>query len=185
MVMTSGKLVAVTGNNGSGKTSLLRMLCGLLPPEQGSILWKEQHIAVLQELYKDQLLYIGHLNGLKDELTAVENLHMAAHLCGEQSSDGAARDALSAIGLGCQVHDLPIRILSQGQKRRVTLSRVWLSTRPLWILDEPFASLDQAATRLLTQRFQTHVNSGGLIIVATHDEVSIASHQLEHLRLAG
>jgi heme exporter protein A len=183
--MKPGTLVAVTGSNGSGKTSLLRILCGLLQPEQGRVLWKGQPITALKELYLSDLLYIGHLNALKDDLTAVENLRMAARLSGEESSDEAARDALSAIGLGRHTHELPIRVLSQGQKRRVTLARAWLSTRPLWILDEPFASLDTASTRLLAERFQTHVNGGGLIIVATHDEVPIARHQLDQMRLTG
>lgn len=185
MAMTPGRLVAVTGNNGSGKTSLLRMLCGLLPPEQGMILWNGHNIAALKELYMAQLLYVGHLNGLKGDLTAIENLQVAAHLNGEQVPVAAARDALSSIGLGNRVHDLPTRVLSQGQKRRVALARIWLSTRPLWILDEPFASLDEAAARLLTQRLQTHVNRGGLAVVATHDEVEIAPDSVEHMRLSG
>lgn len=180
-----GRVVAVTGNNGSGKTSLLRMLCGLLPPEQGSILWERQNITALKEAYTSNLLYIGHLNGLKEDLTAIENLQAAAHLCGELSGSAASRDALAAIGLGHRVHDLPVRILSQGQKRRVALARVWLSTRRLWILDEPFASLDECAAQLLTQRFQAHVNSGGTVIVATHEEVGVASDCLEQMRLAG
>ena len=183
--VTPGKVVAITGNNGSGKTSLLRMLCGLLPPEHGSILWERQSITALKEAYTSNLLYVGHLNGLKEDLTAVENLQAAAYLCGELSGSADARGALSSIGLGSRVHDLPVRVLSQGQKRRVALARVWLSTRPLWILDEPFASLDESAGQLLTQRFQAHVSSGGMVIVATHEEVQVAPGCLEHMRLAG
>lgn len=185
MIMPPGKVVAVTGDNGSGKTSLLRMLCGLLPPEEGSIVWKGQPIAALKESYGGQLLYIGHLNGLKDDLTAKENLDMAAQLGGEQATDAAVRAALSAIGLPDRVHDCPAGILSQGQKRRVALARVWLSTCALWILDEPFASLDEGAMRFLTQRFQVHVNGGGTVVLATHDELKIGSDQLQQVRLTG
>lgn len=185
MAIKPGELVAVAGENGSGKTSLLRMLCGFLPPEQGTILWQGKNITEWKEMYAAQLTYVGHLNGLKEDLTPVENLQFSAALAGEHMSDAATREGLEAVGLRAQVHGLPTRILSQGQKRRVALARVWLSTRPLWILDEPFASLDEAATRLLTQRFQAHVNTGGMVVVATHQEIEIAPDSVQHMRLAG
>ena len=141
-----GSLLAVVGENGSGKTSFLRMLCGLLSPDRGVILWQGKEIRQLKELYSAQLTYVGHLNGIKDELTPVENLKVSACLAGDESSGAIVQKALEAVGLGRSVHRLPTRVLSQGQKRRVTLARLWLSTRPLWLLDEPFASLDAAAT---------------------------------------
>jgi heme exporter protein A len=185
MAVAPGALVAVRGKNGSGKTSLLRMLCGLFLPEQGTVLWHGENINALKERYVAQLLYVGHLNGLKDDMTPVENLRYAALLGGEQATEASARDALSAIGLDARIHALPTRALSQGQKRRVALARVWLSTRPLWILDEPFASLDEPATQLLTRRFQTHVESGGMVVVATHDEVKLAPDSVQQMRLTG
>jgi len=185
VAINPGKLVAIAGENGSGKTSLLRMLCGFLPPEQGTILWQGKNITEWREMYAAQLTYVGHLNGLKEDLTPVENLQFSATIAGEHLPDGAAREGLEAVGLRAQVHGLPTRVLSQGQKRRVTLARVWLSTRPLWILDEPFAALDERATRLLTQRFQAHVNTGGMVVMATHQEVAIAPHSVQHMRLVG
>jgi heme exporter protein A len=150
-----GTLLAVTGENGSGKTSFLRMLCGLLSPDAGAILWQGKDIRQLKELYSAQLTYIGHLNGIKDELTPVENLRVSAWLAGDDSSGAIVQKALEAVGLERSVHPLPTRVLSQGQKRRVALARLWLSTRPLWLLDEPFASLDAVATSYLTQRLQS------------------------------
>jgi heme exporter protein A len=178
-----GTLLAVVGANGSGKTSFLRMLCGLLLPDGGAILWQGKDIRQLKELYTAQLTYIGHLNGIKDELTPVENLKVSACLAGDESSVAIVQKALEAVGLEQSVHRLPTRVLSQGQKRRVALARLWLSTRPLWLLDEPFASLDVVATRYLTQRLQSHLSNGGMVVVATHQEIALPTDSVQHLRL--
>jgi len=178
-----GTLLAVVGENGSGKTSFLRMLCGLLSPDGGAILWQGKNIRQLKELYSAQLTYVGHLNGIKDELTPVENLTVSACLAGDESSGAIVQKALEAVGLVRPVHRLPTRVLSQGQKRRVSLARLWLSTRPLWLLDEPFASLDAAATSYLTQRLHAHLNNGGMVVVATHQEIAIPADSIQHLRL--
>lgn len=179
-----GTLLAVVGANGSGKTSFLRMLCGLLLPDGGAILWQGKDIRQLKELYTAQLTYIGHLNGIKDELTPVENLKVSAWLAGDESSGAIVQKALEAVGLERSVHPLPTRVLSQGQKRRVALARLWLSTRPLWLLDEPFASLDAVATSYLTQRLQSHLSNGGMVVVATHQEIALPTDSVQHLRLA-
>jgi heme exporter protein A len=179
-----GTLLAVVGANGSGKTSFLRMLCGLLLPDVGAILWQGKDIRQLKELYTAQLTYIGHLNGIKDELTPVENLKVSAWLAGDESSGAIVQKALEAVGLEQSVHRLPTRVLSQGQKRRVALARLWLSTRPLWLLDEPFASLDVAAISYLTQRLQSHLSNGGMVVVATHQEIALPTDSVQHLRLA-
>src|SRR5207244_12279188 len=118
-----GTLLAVVGENGSGKTSFLRMLCGLLTPDRGVILWQGKDIRQLKELYSAQLTYVGHLNGIKDELTPVENVKVCASLAGSESSGPTVQKAVEAVGLGRAVHRLPTRVLSQGQKRRVTLAR--------------------------------------------------------------
>lgn len=180
-----GTLLAVMGENGSGKTSLLRMLCRLLPPEGGAIRWQGQDIRQLKELYCAQLTYIGHLNGIKDDLTPVENLKVSAWLAGDDSASAIVQRALEAVGLGRSVHRLPTRVLSQGQKRRVALARLWLSSRPLWLLDEPFTSLDAAATGCLTQLLQSHLRHDGLVVVATHQEVELPTGSVQHLRLTG
>ena len=183
VTVNPGTLLAVVGENGSGKTSFLRILCGLLSPDKGSILWQGRDIRQLKELYSAQLTYIGHLNGIKDELTPVENLKVSAYLAGDESSGEIVPQALEAVGLGRVAHRLPTRVLSQGQKRRVALARLWLSTRPLWLLDEPFASLDTAATSCLTQRLQVHLSSGGMVVVATHQEIALPADSVQHLRL--
>ena len=183
VTVTPGTLLAVAGENGSGKTSFLRILCGLLSPDGGTILWQGKDIRQLKELYCAQLTYIGHLNGIKDELTPAENLKFSACLAGDDSSSAVVRKALEAVGLGRPIHLLPTRVLSQGQKRRVALARLWLSTRPLWFLDEPFASLDAAATIYLTERLQSHLSHGGMVVVSTHQEIALPSDSVQHLRL--
>jgi heme exporter protein A len=183
VTVQQGSMLAVVGENGSGKTSFIRMLCGLLSPDKGTILWRGKDIRQLKELYSAQLTYVGHLNGIKDELTPVENLKLSACLAGDESSWPIVQKALEAVGLGRSVHRLPTRVLSQGQKRRVALARLWISTRPLWFLDEPFASLDAAATNYLTQRMQSHLSHGGIVVIATHQEIALSTDFVQHLRL--
>jgi len=180
-----GFLFAVVGENGSGKSSLLRMLCGLLPSEQGAIRWNGTDIAEMKDEYRQQVTYLGHLNGIKDDLTPVENLQISAHLSGDDPAAASVQEALQAVGLGRRAQALPTRVLSQGQKRRVALARLWLSKRPLWILDEPFAALDERGTTLLTQRFKCHLDGGGMAVVATHQEIGLAPESLRSLRLPG
>ncbi len=180
-----GRLLAVTGANGSGKTSLLRMLCGLLPAEQGRILWDGEDVRACREQYLASLIYIGHLNSLKDDLSPVENVTISARLAGEATSEGKICEALEAVGLARAIHRLPTRVLSQGQKRRVSLARLWVSQRVLWILDEPFAALDAAATGLLMQQLRAHLSHGGIVIAATHQEIAVGADHLDQLRLAG
>ncbi len=180
-----GTLLAVVGENGSGKTSLLRIFSSLLPPEEGSILWDGEDIHQLKELYSGQLTYIGHLNGMKDDLTPVENVMSAMALAGEACSRIEAQAALEAIGLKRPIHRLPSKVLSQGQKRRVALARLWLSTRPLWLLDEPFTSLDAASTGVVTQRLHMHLQRGGLAVIVTHQEVDLPAELMRRLRLTG
>ncbi len=180
-----GSLLAVVGENGSGKTSLLRIFSSLLPPEHGSVLWEGQDIHQLKELYSVQLTYIGHLNGIKDDLTPLENLTSSMSLAGEPCSHAGAKEALEAIGLKRPIHHLPSKVLSQGQKRRVALAKLWLSTRPVWLLDEPFTSLDQAAIGVVTQRLHAHLQRGGLAVVVTHQEVTLPTEVVQRLRLTG
>jgi heme exporter protein A len=180
-----GKLLAVSGENGSGKTSLLRMLCGLLPPEEGTVCWKGRNIAEQQETYQGQFVYIGHLNALKDDLTPLENLACSVRLAGTSTSSAACREALQAVGLRPSVQGLHSAVLSQGQKRRVALARLWMTTCPLWILDEPFAGLDETATRELTRQLEAHVRAGGIVVASTHQEIGVDPGFVQHMRLAG
>lgn len=183
LVLEAGSLLYVLGENGSGKSSLLRLLCGLLTPEQGEILWAGKSIKSHAEQYLPNLKYLGHLNGLKEDLTALENLQMGARIAGQGVTAAAALAALSAIGIA-RCANLPVRVLSQGQKRRVALAALWLSRSPLWILDEPFAALDVAATEVLAARIGEHLAAGGMTILTSHQDVPIKAKSTATLRLS-
>lgn len=181
--LSSGGLLYVLGENGSGKSSLLRLLSGLLVPEAGEVLWCGKSIQQDAEAYLSNLLYLGHLNGLKDDLTALENLQISAHLAGDLVDEQKMLLALKSIGI-LRCANLPVRVLSQGQKRRVALANLWLTERKLWILDEPFAALDTASIDVLADRLNQHMSNGGMTIVTTHQEVSIRSRSIQTLRLS-
>jgi len=180
--LKAGSLLYVLGENGSGKSSLLRLLCGLLTPEDGAILWGGKKIKQDVENYLSNLTYIGHLNGLKDDLTALENLQVSARLSGSSVIESKALAALAAIGIE-RCANLPVRVLSQGQKRRVALARLWLTESQLWILDEPFAALDTASVNVLASRLSEHMSNGGMTIITTHQDVSINAQSIQTLRL--
>ena len=182
-VLEAGSLLYVLGENGSGKSSLLRMLCGLLMPEQGEILWAGKSIKSHAEQYLPNLKYLGHLNGLKDDLTALENLQMGARIAGQDVTAAATLAALTAIGIA-RCANLPVRVLSQGQKRRVALAALWLIPSSLWILDEPFAALDVAATEVLAARISEHLAAGGMTVLTSHQDVPIKAKSTVTLSLS-
>jgi heme exporter protein A len=181
--LNAGGLMYVLGENGSGKSSLLRMLCGLLLPEDGIVFWEKKKIKENAEYYLSNLIYIGHLNSLKDDLTALENLYMSARSAGNDVTEDKALAALEAIGVK-RCANLPVRVLSQGQKRRVALARLWLTESQLWILDEPFAALDIASVGVLSARLGVHLSNGGMAILTTHQDVDINSKSTQTLRLS-
>jgi len=176
-------LLAVRGANGSGKTSLLRMLCGLLSPAAGSIAWNGNDIHSAREEYCAQIAYIGHLNGVKDDLSGLENLRFAARTAGIVASAASVDAALRELGLdGFQ--RLPCKTLSQGQRRRVALARLCLSaSRPLWVLDEPFTALDTAALALTQGLIESHLQQGGMVILTTHQEAAITAPSTQLIEL--
>lgn len=180
--LNAGGLLYVLGENGSGKSSLLRMLCGLLTPEEGAVFWNGKKIKDDAEHYLSSLTYLGHLNGLKDDLTALENLQTNARMAGVEASEQAAMAALAAIGIARCAY-LPARVLSQGQKRRVALAGLWLAKSQLWILDEPFAALDVASVDVLAARLGVHINEGGMAILTTHQDVAVNAKHTQTLRL--
>ncbi len=180
--LEAGELLYLQGRNGSGKTSLLRMLLGLLPPERGEIRWRGEPIRQLADDYRADLCYLGHQNAIKEELTPLENLLAAARLADEDLSEDEAIDALEAVGLAGR-EDLACKYLSQGQKRRVALARLVKEKRPLWILDEPFVALDVAAVDWLSGLISGHLQQGGLCAMTTHQPVSIAAGAVRELRL--
>lgn len=175
--LARGESLAVHGANGSGKSSLLRILCTLLPAASGEVRWQGENVDHLGEAYRHAFVYVGHLNALKEELSAWENLRAAARLTNGGASDAGLADALSRMELE-RVRNLPVRFLSQGQKRRVALSRLALNSQPpVWILDEPLAALDSRASATVVALIESHLASGGIVIAATHTELA-ATHRI-------
>ncbi len=173
--LAPGQLLRVTGANGAGKTSLLRMLCGLLAPAQGQVLWQGQALPQVREVFHQQLVYLGHAAALKDELTPLENLLVAARLGGSAPDEAAARQALADAGLAGR-EQVPTRTLSQGQRRRAALARLPLGTARLWVLDEPFNALDTAATTWLLGLIEGQLQRGGLVVLTSHQPVGLSEH---------
>jgi heme exporter protein A len=163
----AGEALVVTGANGTGKTTLLRMLAGLSTPESGEIRWQGRKVGPLDGALRKSVTYCGHLPTLKDELTAEENLASLVALEGEAAPREAIRDAFDRVALSRQ-RSLPARVLSQGQRRRIGLARLSLAVRPLWLLDEPLAALDGAGAELLARLLTGHLAKGGLVVAATH-----------------
>ncbi len=183
-VLAPHTLLEVRGANGSGKTSLLRMLCGLLNPAAGAIRWDGADIHALAEFFRAQMVYLGHASGVKDELTPAENLRFSASLAALQTGHAGITAALDWFGLAAYEHQ-PCRTLSQGQRRRVALARLRLSAaRPLWILDEPFTALDARALELTRSLIESHVAGGGIVVLTTHQEVSINAPTVQRIELA-
>jgi len=181
--LRTGTLLLVTGSNGSGKTSLLRALCGLLLPSAGEVRWQNENIRSLREEYWRHLVYIGHSNALKDELSAAENLGVLCALSGVHTRPEQQRQALADFGLAGRER-LPAKALSQGQRRRTALARLPLcSTLPLWILDEPFAALDSTAVSHMQSVVGTHLTDGGMVVMTTHQVVPIAAPAMRELNL--
>jgi heme exporter protein A len=170
--LAPGECLLVRGPNGSGKTSLLRILCGLARPERGEVRWGGEPIRELGEDYLAELAWCGHSNALKDDLTPSENLRAAAALCGVPAGPQQTRAALDALGIA-HVDGLPVRVLSQGQKRRVALARLPLAARRLWILDEPLTSLDSGAAATLAGLLDRHLARGGIAALSSHQPIEL------------
>jgi heme exporter protein A len=166
-------LLRVSGANGAGKTSLLRMLCGLLAPAKGQVLWQGQDVLHSREAFHQQLIYLGHAAALKDDLTPLENLLVAARLGGAAPDDAAARKALADAGLAGREH-VPSRTLSQGQRRRAALARLPLGQALLWVLDEPFNALDTVGTAWLLGLIESHLRRSGLVVLTSHQPVALS-----------
>jgi heme exporter protein A len=168
-----GEWLHLEGDNGVGKTSLLRLACGLSAVEDGEIQWQGQPVSNNIDEFRANLAYLGHQLALKEDLTPLENLHFDAAIAGQFLSMADAKAALSKLGLKGREH-LPVRVLSQGQKRRTALGRLLLSSAKLWILDEPFVALDTAAQKVLTEVLNEHLNRQGMVLLTSHQAVSLA-----------
>jgi heme exporter protein A len=176
--LKGGELLRVAGANGSGKTSLLRILCGLLSPASGEVRWRGAPIQDLREEYSRELAYLGHAPAVKEDLTAAENLFTASRLSGRATSEADIRAALDLF----VVPDSPVRKLSQGQKRRVALARVCLAySASLWLLDEPFTALDASGIDLLKSLIKGHVGRGKIVVYTTHQDPGLSATRVLEL----
>jgi heme exporter protein A len=178
----AGELLHLRGSNGSGKTSLLRTICGLMAPAEGQVFWQGKNIRSIREEFFNDLIYLGHMGAIKGDLTAYENLRLACHLAGLPSEEERLLNAIAKMGLAGR-EDLPTKVLSAGQKRRVALARLLAHNARLWVLDEPFNALDVAAVDLLKQLIADHVQADGMVILTTHQEVEIDTGKIRHINL--
>lgn len=165
------QMLHICGPNGTGKTTLLRVVCGLLRPEQGLVTWLGQSISSVRAEYQAALAYASHEPALKGDLTALENLRFAVGLKRRVTS-GELRASLERTGVAACA-DLPARVLSAGQRRRVAMARVLAMSASLWLLDEPFTNLDSAGADLMSGLLQSHVERGGAALVVAHHDLSI------------
>jgi len=157
-----GAALLLTGANGAGKSTLLRILAGLLRPAEGAVLWQGEDVAAEPGSHAARLRYLSHQDALKPALTVAENLDFFARLWG-----GAVAPALEALALA-PLAELPARVLSSGQKRRLALARLALAPVPLWLLDEPTTGLDAASVERLGALLAVHRAQGGIVVAATH-----------------
>jgi heme exporter protein A len=178
--LKAGDALRIAGPNGSGKTSLVRILAALLAPTHGQVRWKGEPVARLREDYSKELVYLGHAAAVKEELTAAENLAITCGLAGDPAPQHRVDEALHRFGLSDR--PLPLKRLSQGQRRRAALARLALSEqKPLWLLDEPFSALDADGVSTLTALIAEHAAGGGALVFTTHQDPGIAATRLIEL----
>jgi heme exporter protein A len=170
--VAAGEALLVRGANGSGKTSLLRILCGLSSPHAGAVYWQGRRVAPLDRELRSSSIYLGHTAPLKDDLTVMENLDFALRLGGDQPGMESQLAALDSVGLFTRRH-LRARQLSAGQRRRVGMARMLLADRPVWLLDEPGTALDAKGVKLFEGALETHLRKGGLAVITTHHDLDI------------
>jgi heme exporter protein A len=178
--LSASQLLLVQGGNGQGKTSLLRLLTGLGRPDAGEVRWRGEPIARCRDRYHREMAYLGHANGIKDDLNPVENLRFHVALHGRPFEQAQALDTLKRLGLS-RCLDLPCRALSFGQRRRVALSALLLAGASLWILDEPLTGLDVTAVALVEGLIRDHLHAGGMVVATTHQVMNLAGVDVQRL----
>jgi len=172
--LSAGEALQVEGANGAGKTSLLRIIAGMTPPDEGDVQWRGQSIKGCRSDFNAQLAYLGHHLGLKHELTVEENLRASILIQGAADSLGQVADVLRHVGLSDR-SDLPVRVLSAGQKQRVALARMLLVGAVLWVMDEPFTALDSSGIGLIGDLLGDHLDRGGLAVMTSHQAIPLGS----------
>ncbi|HEB85966.1 MAG TPA: cytochrome c biogenesis heme-transporting ATPase CcmA [Gammaproteobacteria bacterium] len=180
--LTPGHAIQIEGPNGSGKTTLLRMLCGLRLADEGEIYWNGHDINEERVAFLSNLTYIGHVHGVKGELTPLENLRVSQAIAA-RSNTLALDDALEKVGL-FGFEDVPSRTLSAGQRRRVALARLLICPAPLWILDEPFTAIDIQGQKQIENMITEHVLDGGMAILTSHHPLDLSKDHLSSVNLA-
>ena len=170
-VINAGEALQIVGRNGSGKTTLLRTICGLTRTESGHLNWRGEPLDQNTDAYRSEMLYVGHENGLKFELSPLENLRTLRDIAG-RSRNVTLEDALQQVGLR-GYEDRPIRLLSSGQRRRVALAKLIVVSASLWLLDEPFTNLDVAGTGLVNELVAEHLDGGGALLFTSHAPLSL------------
>ncbi|HKP65204.1 MAG TPA: cytochrome c biogenesis heme-transporting ATPase CcmA [Casimicrobiaceae bacterium] len=178
----AGEAMIITGRNGSGKTTLLRIIAGLTAPFEGEVRWQRKVVRSFDARLRRAVTFGGHTPALKDELTTEENLAAAMALDGDAATAAELDEALCAVALD-RHRALPVRVLSQGQKRRIALARLYLSRRLLWILDEPLTALDTDGIAVLGTLLERHLDRGGLCIAASHQPLPVAAPRTRALAL--
>jgi len=181
LTLSAGSVVFLEGQNGSGKTSLLRILCGFRQQDEGELIWNERTISPDSD-YFHNISYIGHFNGIKDELSVEENLNLMRSLA--VASDINLEAVLRKIGLLKQA-DVITRQLSAGQKRKLSLARLMMTKNSLWVLDEPFTSLDKDSVQFFESLIKEHINKGGMLILTSHHDIDLTGLPVNHFDLAG
>ncbi|MCP4075728.1 MAG: cytochrome c biogenesis heme-transporting ATPase CcmA [Gammaproteobacteria bacterium] len=179
--LTAGQMLLVEGKNGSGKTSLLRILTGLNLPESGDVLWQGEPISEVGPEYYEQVNYVGHHDGIKRDLTCLENLRLVQAMGKPLPID--LDDALDKVNL-YRFGDNFVATLSAGQKRRLAMARLVVTEARLWIMDEPFTSLDKASMAMFQQMFEQHLNDGGLIVMTSHHDIEMPDSDVVRLNLS-
>ena len=168
--LNSGELLLLEGPNGSGKTSLLCAIAGMLSLETGEILWNDVPVRRQRQEFHGALVWLAHRTGLKGDLTLVENLRFEGALRRQAKTDPA--EVYKRLGI-FKLRNLPIRSLSAGQQRRVAAARLILADVPLWLMDEPFTNLDRDGRQLISEIVEEHLSHGGLCVMAAHQDVDI------------
>jgi len=177
--VNGGQVLLIEGPNGSGKTSLLRILTGLRSPDEGELVWCGTAVSELEAVFYQDVAYVGHMNGMKDDLSVEENLKFAQALA---IATLGIDEALQKVGLA-GYQDTSIRYLSAGQRRRLALARLLCTRKRLWILDEPFTSLDRASIRMFEDYIVAHVAEGGIVIMTSHHDTGLPEQIVQRIEL--